>query len=128
MIGRNNELQKIETLYNSNKFEFLVLYGHKRIGKSTLLIDFAKKYNCFYFLAQEKSVSLNIKEFTSLIKDYFNIEYMPTANDWTDVIAILNERIEIKLKESNGNKVCIRVFFANVNLKMKNLTYPNLMI
>lgn len=98
MIGRNYELQKIETLYNSNKFEFLVLYGHKRIGKSTLLIDFAKKYNSFYFLAQEKSVSLNIKEFTSLIKDYFNMEYMPTANDWADVIAILNERIEIKLK------------------------------
>ena len=127
MIGRNNELQEIETLYNSNKFEFLVLYGRRRIGKTTLLTDFAKKRNCFYFLAQEKSVSLNIKEFTALIKDYFNIEYMPTANDWTDVIAILNERIEIKLKESNGNKVCIRVFFANVNLKMKNLTYPNLM-
>ena len=128
MIGRNNELQEIETLYNSNKFEFLVLYGRRRIGKTTLLTDFAKKRNCFYFLAQEKSVSLNIKEFTALIKDYFNIEYMPTANDWTDVIAILNERIEIKLKESNGNKVCIRVFFANVNLKRKNLTYPNLMI
>lgn len=128
MIGRNYELQKIETLYNSNKFEFLVLYGRRRIGKTTLLTDFAKKRNCFYFLAQEKSVSLNINEFTALIKDYFNIEYMPTANDWTDVIAILNERIEIKLKESNGNKVCIRVFFANVNLKMKNLTYPNLMI
>lgn len=107
MIGRNYELQKIETLYNSNKFEFLVLYGHKRIGKSTLLIDFAKKYNSFYFLAQEKNTILSIKEFTALIKDYFNMEYMPTANDWADVIAILNERIEIKLKESNGKKVCI---------------------
>ena len=107
MIGRNNELKEIETLYNSNKFEFLVLYGRRRIGKTTLLTDFAKKHNCFYFLAQEKSVSLNIKEFTALIKDYFNMEYMPTANDWADVIAILNERIEIKLKESNGKKVCI---------------------
>ena len=71
VIGRNNELQEIETLYNSNKFEFLVLYGRRRIGKTTLLIDFANKHNCFYFLAQEKSVSLNIKEFTALIKDYF---------------------------------------------------------
>ena len=107
MIGRSNELQEIETLYNSNKFEFLVLYGRRRIGKTTLLTDFAKKHNCFYFLAQEKSVSLNIKEFTALIKDYFNMEYMPTAIDWAEVIAILNERIEIKLKESNGKKVCI---------------------
>lgn len=105
MIGRNNELKEIETLYNSNKFEFLVLYGRRRIGKTTLLTDFAKKHNCFYFLAQEKNTILSIKEFMALIKDYFNMEYMPTANDWADVIAILNERIE--LKKSNGKKVCI---------------------
>lgn len=107
MIGRNYELQEIETLYNSNKFEFLVLYGRQRIGKTALLTDFANKHNCLYFLAQEKNTILSIKEFTALIKDYFNMDYMPTANDWAEVIAILNERIEIKLKESNGKKVCI---------------------
>ena len=107
MIGRNYELQEIETLYNSNKFEFLVLYGRQRIGKTTLLTDFAKEHNCLYFLAQEKNTILSIKEFTTLIKDYFNMDYMPTANDWAEVIAILNERIEIKLKESNDKKVCI---------------------
>lgn len=107
MIGRNYELQEIETLYNSNKFEFLVLYGRRRIGKTTLLIDFAKMHNCFYFLSQEKSVSLNIKEFLSLIKDYFNMDYMPSANDWAEVIAILTERIETKLKENNNEKVCM---------------------
>ena len=76
MIGRNYELQEIEALYNANKFEFLVLYGRRRIGKTTLLIDFANKCNCFYFLAQEKNTILSIKEFTSLIKDYFNMDYI----------------------------------------------------
>lgn len=107
MIGRNYELQEIETLYNSNKFEFLILYGRRRIGKTTLLIDFANKRNCFYFLAQEKNTILSIKEFTSLIKDYFNMDYMPSANDLAEVIAILTERIEMKLKETNNEKVCI---------------------
>lgn len=107
MIGRNYELQEIETLYNSNKFEFLVLYGRQRIGKTALLTDFANKHNCLYFLAQEKNTILSIKEFTALIKDYFNMDYMPTANDWAEVIVILNERIEIKLKENNSQKVCI---------------------
>lgn len=107
MIGRNYELQEIEALYNSNKFEFLVLYGRRRIGKTTLLIDFAKMHNCFYFLSQEKSVNLNIKEFLALIKDYFNMDYMPSANDWAEVIAILTESIETKLKENNNEKVCI---------------------
>ena len=109
MIGRNYELQEIEALYNANKFEFLVLYGRRRIGKTTLLIDFANKCNCFYFLAQEKNTILSIKEFTSLIKDYFNMDYMSSssANDWAEVIAILTERIKIKLKETNNEKVCI---------------------
>ena len=109
MIGRNYELQEIKTLYNSNKFEFLVLYGRRRIGKITLLIDFANKRNCFYFLAQEKNTILSIKEFTSLIKDYFNMDYMSSssANDLAEVIAILTERIEMKLKETNNEKVCI---------------------
>ena len=48
MIGRDNELKEIEKLYFSNKFEFLVLYGRKRVGKTTLLTDFANRHNCFY--------------------------------------------------------------------------------
>ena len=49
MLVREKELQQLEKLYNSNKFEFLVLYGRKRIGKTTLLTAFALqivyKYN-----------------------------------------------------------------------------------
>lgn len=48
MFGREKELQQLEKLYNSNKFEFLVLYGRKRVGKTTLLTDFANRHNCFY--------------------------------------------------------------------------------
>lgn len=58
MIGRNYKLQEIETLYNSNKFELLVLYGRQRIGKTALLTIFANKHNCLYFLAQEKNTIL----------------------------------------------------------------------
>ena len=54
MLVIEKELQQLEKLYNSNKFEFLVLYGRKRVGKTTLLTEFAKKHNCLYFLAQEK--------------------------------------------------------------------------
>lgn len=54
MLIRGKELQQLERLYNSNKFEFLVLYG-RRVGKTTLLTEFSKKHNCLYFLAQEKN-------------------------------------------------------------------------
>ena len=53
MLVREKELQQLEKLYNSNKFEFLVLYGRKRVGKTTLLTESSKKHNCLYFLAQK---------------------------------------------------------------------------
>lgn len=107
MFGREKELQQLEKLYNSNKFEFLVLYGRKRVGKTTLLTEFSNKHNCLYFLAQEKNMTLNIKEFSSLIKEYFNMDYIPSCNDYSELIALLNDRIDIKLNENPNEKICI---------------------
>lgn len=41
MIGRQKELEILERLYNSKKFEYLNLYGRRRVGKSTLLTEFS---------------------------------------------------------------------------------------
>ena len=107
MFGREKELQQLEKIYSSSKFEFLVLYGRKRIGKTTLLTEFANKHNCLYFLAQEKNMTLNIKEFSSLIKEYFNMDYIHSCNDYSELIALLNDRIDIKLNENPNEKICI---------------------
>ena len=107
MIGRDNELKEIEKLYFSNKFEFLVLYGRRRVGKTTLLTEFSKKYNCFYYICQEKNTTLNIKEFTKQIQDYFKMDYIPTAIDWADAISLLTEKIKNKLDKNPNEKVCI---------------------
>ena len=32
-IGRKTELKQLNEQYNSNKFEFAVIYGRRRIGK-----------------------------------------------------------------------------------------------
>ena len=107
MIGREYELECLNKLYNSNKFEFLVLYGRRRSGKTTLLTEFAKKHNCLYFLSQEKNTTLNLSEFAKLTKDYFDMDYIPQAEDWNQMINILTERIEFKLDKNPNEKVCI---------------------
>lgn len=42
LIGRKKELSFLNELYNSDKFEFLILHGKRRIGKSYLLTNFIK--------------------------------------------------------------------------------------
>ena len=59
-IGREKELALLEKLKNSSKFEFLVLFGRRRIGKTTLLTEFAKDKNVLFYSAQEQNDAFNL--------------------------------------------------------------------
>lgn len=61
MLGRVAELNYLNELYESEKFEFLVMYGRRRVGKTTLLQEFSKHTNAIFFPAREKNDALNLK-------------------------------------------------------------------
>ena len=49
-IGRENELNTLNRLYNSDKFEFVVIYGRRRVGKTALINEFVNdKDNIFFY-------------------------------------------------------------------------------
>lgn len=48
MIGREKELQHLKTLYQSDDFEYLVMYGRRRVGKIILLQKFSIKTNTIF--------------------------------------------------------------------------------
>ena len=67
--GRLNELRKLDGIYESGRFECVVLYGRWRVGKTELLKEFAKKSKEFiYFAAQETSESENIENLVRCIE------------------------------------------------------------
>lgn len=39
-IGRERELATLNKLYESDKFEFVVIYGRRRVGKTALISQF----------------------------------------------------------------------------------------
>ena len=41
-IGRENELNELNMLYEQDRFHLFVLYGRRRVGKTTLLNEFCK--------------------------------------------------------------------------------------
>ena len=54
-LGRKKEMALLESLYDSNKFEMLILHGRRRVGKSYLLSHFAKLHSdacCVFFLGR----------------------------------------------------------------------------
>jgi len=48
---RTRELETLEQLYRSDKAEFLVLYGRRRVGKTALIREFIRGKRHVYFMA-----------------------------------------------------------------------------
>ncbi len=82
MIGRQAELNQLERLYNSPKFEFLTIYGRRRIGKTTILKEFAKRHRVLFFSAQEKNDPLNLTSFSKTVQTFFDGDFISAFPDW----------------------------------------------
>lgn len=89
MIGRQNEMDRLEQMYESSNFEFLIMYGRRRIGKTTILQEFAGKHEAVFFSAQEKNDALNLQDFSRIVQYRFEgggIAPFPTWGDAFDYI------------------------------------------
>lgn len=69
-IGRERELRTLNNLYQSDKFEFVVLYGRRRVGKTALINAFIDKKKNIYFMGVESNAKQNLENFSNSIFDY----------------------------------------------------------
>ena len=56
-VGRRKELEFLQELYQSNKFEMLIMHGRRRVGKSYLISRFANNH------IETKNGNLNLDGF-----------------------------------------------------------------
>ncbi len=66
-IGRERELNALEKLYSSNKFEFAVIYGRRRVGKTALINQFLGDKKSIYFMGVESNSKQNLENFSKSI-------------------------------------------------------------
>lgn len=59
-IGREKELTKLESLYQSDKFEMPVIYGRRRVGKTRLITEFIRGKRAIYFQARRTNAEGNL--------------------------------------------------------------------
>lgn len=69
-IGRDRELTTLNKLYKSNKFEFVVIYGRRRVGKTALINRFIENKNAIYFMGVESNAKQNLENFSKSIIEY----------------------------------------------------------
>lgn len=69
-IGRNTELNALEKLYQSNKFEFVVIYGRRRVGKTVLINHFINNKKAIYFMGVESNEKQNLESLSKSILEF----------------------------------------------------------
>ncbi|MBW2979726.1 ATP-binding protein [Candidatus Woesearchaeota archaeon] len=88
---REDELKFLESRYRTNKFEFLVFYGRRRIGKTALLTHFLKGKPHIYFLADKRGSKANLDRFLELASKVFR-DYKPVINNFVDAFKYIRTK------------------------------------
>ncbi len=74
-IGREEELRELETRFASGQFEMGVVYGSRRIGKTSILKEFIKEKPAFYFQAKESNELDNRTAFSVAVNSCIGLPY-----------------------------------------------------
>jgi AAA+ ATPase superfamily predicted ATPase len=109
-VGRKRELDKLNTLYAGDSFEFAVVYGRRRVGKTTLIREFLKDKESVYYMAVEGTKKENLRGLSAAFlmqgknnapaaESYVEFRDYEAALAYIDLLAGEHRRIVIAIDE-----------------------------
>lgn len=105
-VGRERELNKLNNMYESSQFEFAVLYGRRRVGKTTLIREFMNEKQGVYYMAVEGTRKENLNGLSKALllqkdlqKSMAEFQDYEALLDYIDTIAISGQRVIIAIDE-----------------------------
>jgi AAA+ ATPase superfamily predicted ATPase len=98
-VNRDEELKILQKLYAEDAFQFVAVYGRRRIGKTRLIQEFIRNRPAIYFLADSLSESEQLKNLGREIGEYFQDRILKERGfaDWYQFFQYLQERAGSRL-------------------------------
>ncbi|MGN0548601.1 MAG: ATP-binding protein [Acutalibacteraceae bacterium] len=87
-VGREKELNILNNQFKSNKFEFTVIYGRRRVGKTAIINEFIKDKKAIYFTGVESNAKQNLQNLSQSILSFE--EGMPIESEFSSFQAALD--------------------------------------
>ena len=98
-VDREQEMATLQREYDRDGSGLVVLYGRRRVGKTTLISEFIKNKKALFFLASEESESQNRLAFQEKAADFLNSDLLKNVEvkSW-DVLfrAIMDTHFDCK--------------------------------
>lgn len=96
-IGRDKELNALNKLYKSEKFEFVVIYGRRRVGKTALINQFIGNKKSIYFMGVESNEKQNLENLSKSIIEFAS--GIPAENTFSSFQTALEYVFQLAEKE-----------------------------
>lgn len=90
-IGREKELRALESVFEKDGFGMTVIYGRRRVGKSTLIKEFVKDKRVIFYTATKVGAERNLELFTKQVLEMLDPSIseasFPTVESVLDLIS-----------------------------------------
>ena len=95
LIGREREKAELQRCVDSDRSEFVIVYGRRRVGK-TYLVDqfFHHQFDFAYTGGHRLSKAKQLRNFGKALKKYAKLERQPKFSNWDDAFDALEEYLE----------------------------------
>ncbi|MBQ6888850.1 MAG: AAA family ATPase [Lachnospiraceae bacterium] len=100
-VGRVREIKILEGLYRKNSFEFAVIYGRRRVGKTTLINEFIKGKKAIFFPGIDSNEKQNLELFSN------SIMFAQTGMETNTVFRDFNDAFEYIYKMAEQERVIL---------------------
>lgn len=91
-IGREKELSEMNRRYREGNFQFFILYGRRRVGKTTLLKEFCRDKNHIFYSAEQSNEKLNLDKFSAEIITHYGETFLEPFRSWEKALTYIDER------------------------------------
>ena len=95
-INREHELNHLDEESQKNRPAFIVIYGRRRIGKTTLIEEFGKdKHDFIYYLADQQTTTQQIDSFKQQIYEYTHDDFLIKTqfDNWDQFFSYLSKTL-----------------------------------
>lgn len=95
-IGREAELRDLAACRTSSRSELCVVYGRRRIGKSTLLEEFVRGEPAFFYLAGREAKAQQLARFVRELGDALGdpLTGRVQVSSWNEALTLVDRSIE----------------------------------
>ncbi len=104
MVGRQEEIKKIQQLLSSNKAQFLAVTGRRRVGKTFLVDSTLRAHYCFSMTGiQNGDTATQLVNFSVKLAEYKGDATVQTPRNWQE--AFLHLKNYLKTLDSTKKQV-----------------------